>query len=49
MDDKLREQFLAATIRLKKMESMLVSDCEMQINELVILMSITKGCACGKS
>ena len=49
MDDKLREQFLAATIRLKKMESMLVSDCEMQINELVILMSITKGCACSKS
>lgn len=49
MDDKLREQFLAATIRLKKMESMLLPDCEMQLNELVILMTITEGCACGKS
>lgn len=48
MSDELREQFLTATVHLKKLESALLSECEMQINELVILLSITKGCACSK-
>lgn len=48
MSDELREQFLTAAVHLKKLESVLLSECEMQINELVILLSITEGCACSK-
>lgn len=46
MDQVLMGQFLSAMIRLKKLEAIFSAECEMQVNELVVLQSIAGGCGC---
>lgn len=48
MDGQLRQQFLNVMMRFKKTESVFSSECEMQMNELVILQSITGNCECAE-
>lgn len=48
MDGSLRQQFLLAMMRFKKTEAVFSSGCEMQMNELAILQSITGDCACAE-
>lgn len=44
MDYELREQFFTSIIHFRKLESSLSSECEMQMNEMMILQSIAAGC-----
>lgn len=46
MDRELREQFFSAVMRLKKLESAFSLECDIQMNELAILQSITGACGC---
>lgn len=48
MDGKLREQFFAAMMRYKKMETTFSTECEIQMNELAILKIIAGKCACSE-
>lgn len=47
MNDELREQFFTAMMRFKKMDAAFSTECEIQMNELTILQSITGKCSCG--
>ena len=44
MDSELREQFFSTIVHFRKLESILSSECEMQMNEMVILQSIAGTC-----
>lgn len=44
MDTELKEQFLTIINHFRKLESALVAECEMQINEMVVLSSIAGTC-----
>ena len=44
MSSELREQFFTSIVHFKKLESALSSECEMQMNEMVILQSIAGTC-----
>ena len=44
MEPSLIEQFITSMSRLKKLESVFSSECEMQINEMAILYHITTLC-----
>ncbi len=44
MSDELREQFFTSILHFRKLESALSSECEMQMNEMVILHSIAGTC-----
>ena len=44
MSSELREQFFASIVHFRKLESALSSECEMQMNEMVILQSIAGTC-----
>lgn len=44
MSSSLREQFFTSIIHFRKLESALSSECEMQMNEMVILHSIAGTC-----
>lgn len=44
MDAELKEQFLTIINHFRKLESALVAECEMQINEMVVLSSIAGTC-----
>lgn len=46
MDDSLRYQFFDVMMRFKKTENVFSSECDMQMNELAILQSITGNCEC---
>ncbi len=46
MDYELREQFFTSVIHFRKLEASLSSECEMQMNEMMILQSIAAGCCC---
>ena len=45
MSDELREQFFTSILHFRKLESALSSECEMQMNEMVILHSIAGTCS----
>lgn len=44
MSDELREQFFTSILHFRKLESALSSECEMQMNEMVILHNIAGTC-----
>lgn len=44
MSSELREQFFTSIVHFRKLESALSSECEMQMNEMVILQSIAGTC-----
>ena len=44
MNSELREQFFTSIVHFKKLESTFSSECEMQMNEMVILQSIAGTC-----
>ena len=44
MSDELREQFFTSILHFRKLESALASECEMQMNEMVILHTIAGTC-----
>ena len=44
MSSELREQFFTTIIHFRKLESALSAECEMQMNEMVILHSIAGTC-----
>lgn len=44
MSNELREQFFTSILHFRKLESALSSECEMQMNEMVILHSIAGTC-----
>lgn len=44
MDAELKEQFLTIINHFRKLESALAAECEMQINEMVVLSSIAGTC-----
>ena len=44
MSSELREQFFTSIVHFKKLESTFSSECEMQMNEMVILQSIAGTC-----
>ena len=44
MGYELREQFFTSIIHFRKLEDSLCSECEMQMNEMMILQSIAAGC-----
>ena len=44
MSDELREQFFTSILHFRKLESALSSECEMQMNEMVILHNIAWTC-----
>lgn len=44
MSSDLREQFFTSIIHFRKLESTLSSECEMQMNEMMILQSIAGTC-----
>lgn len=46
MDNSMQRQFFATMMRFKKMSASFPVKCEIQINELMIMESISKGCAC---
>lgn len=48
MDGSLRQQFLFTMLQFKKTESIFSSECDMQMNELAILQSITGNCECSE-
>ena len=45
MSSELREQFFTTIIHFRKLESALSAECEMQMNEMVILHSIAGTCS----
>lgn len=44
MSSELREQFFTSIVHFRKLESSFSSECEMQMNEMVILQSIAGTC-----
>ncbi len=44
MDSKLREEFFSTMMSFKKLESAFSTECEMQINEMMILHKISGNC-----
>ena len=44
MSSELREEFFTSIVHFRKLESALSSECEMQMNEMVILQSIAGTC-----
>lgn len=44
MSDELKEQFFTSILHFRKLESALAGECEMQMNEMVILHTITGTC-----
>ena len=44
MDDRLQEQFFSSMMCFKKLEAAFSLECEMQMNEMVILQSIAGTC-----
>ena len=44
MSSELREQFFTSIVHFRKLESTFSSECEMQMNEMVILQSIAGTC-----
>ena len=44
MSSELREQFFSSIFHFRRLESALSSECEMQMNEMVILQSIAGAC-----
>ncbi|MCC2253911.1 MarR family transcriptional regulator [Ruminococcus sp. CLA-AA-H200] len=44
MNSELKEQFFTSIVHFRKLESALSSECEMQMNEMVILNSIAGTC-----
>nr|WP_294492470.1 MarR family transcriptional regulator [uncultured Mediterraneibacter sp.] len=44
MSSELREQFFTSIVHFRKLESALSSECDMQMNEMVILQSIAGTC-----
>ena len=44
MSSELREQFFASIVHFRKLETSLSSECDMQMNEMVILQSIAGTC-----
>ena len=46
MDNSLKRQFLSTLMHFKKMSASFPIECEIQMNELIIMETISKGCSC---